>query len=364
MRRLMIAAVCALLLPVLAQPAAADKPPRTFYGVVPQAPLSTSDYARMGAGNVGILRIALLWPAVDPSALPTDSNWAEYDEVVRQAAQQGIEVLPTVYETPGWVSQMDDCHGQDCIHTPPQSLLALAAWRGFLAEAVNRYGPNGSFWAANPDVPKVPIHVWQIWNEQNSVTYYSPKPNVGDYAKLLTESSKAIKTADPNATVILGGMFGTPGGGKDPDSISAWSFLGQLYARDGIKESFDGVAVHPYSQSMRGVKYQVRKVRQQMQQAGDGQTGMWITEIGWASAGVKHPLNRGPKGQAKRLKESFSYFKRLRGRLGIQTVDWYAWRDANSSAGVCEWCPKAGLFTKTLVPKPSWDAFTSFTGGH
>jgi hypothetical protein len=101
-----------------------------------------------------------------------------------------------------------------------------------------------------------------------------------------------------------------------------------------------------------------------MQQAGDGQTGLWITEIGWASAGVEHPLNRGPKGQAKRLRQSFKYFTRLRGRLGIQTVDWYAWRDANSSAGVCEWCPKAGLFTKTLVPKPSWDAFTSFTGGH
>jgi hypothetical protein len=341
---------------------AAAKPPRTFYGVVPQAPLAGPDYARMGAGQVGTLRVALLWPAVDPSALPADSDWSAYDELVGQAARQGIEVLPTVYETPGWVSDMDNCQ-QDCIHTPPESTLAIAAWRGFLAEAVGRYGPNGSFWSANPQIPKVPIHVWQIWNEQNSPTYYSPKPNVGDYAKLLTESSKAVKGADPNATVILGGMFGTPGGGKDPDAISAWSFLGQLYARDGIKESFDGVALHPYSQSMRGVKYQVNKVRQQMQRAGDGQTGLWITEIGWASAGVEHPLNRGPKGQAKRLKQSFSYFTRLRGRLGIQTVDWYAWRDANSSAGVCEWCPKAGLFTKTLVPKPSWDAFTSFTGG-
>jgi hypothetical protein len=364
MRRLAIGAALVAILCALGAGTATAKPPRTFYGVVPQAPLTASDYQQMGAGNVGILRIALLWPAVDPSALPTDSDWSQYDQVVRQAAEQGIEVLPDVYETPGWVSQMDNCKGADCVHAPPQSTLSVAAWQSFLTEAVNRYGPKGSFWAAHPEIPKVPIHDWQIWNEQNSPTYYSPKPNVGDYAKLLTESSKAIKAADPSATVILGGMFGTPGGGHDPDAISAWSFLGQLYARDGIKDSFDGVALHPYSQSMRGIKYQVRKVRKVMQQAGDGQTGLWITEIGWASGGVRNPLNRGLKGQAKRLKQSFAYFTRLRGRLGIQTVDWYAWRDANTSAGLCEWCPKAGLFTKTLDPKPSWRAYLNFTGGH
>jgi hypothetical protein len=335
--------------------------PPSFYGVVSQDALTADDFARMGRGKVGTLRVPLLWPAVDPSALPGDYNWRDLDRVVAGAAGRGIRVVITVYATPGWVSQWDGCQAE-CAITPPRSEFGLAAWRGLLRDAVGRYGPDGAFWIANPTLPKVPVRTWQIWNEQNSPTYYAPEPSVGGYVNLLEAASGAIKGVDPGAAVILGGMFGTPLRGVPP-ALTAWEFLRRLYAHEGIEKRFDGVGLHPYSQSMRGVSYQVERMRKEMQRADDVHTGLWITEIGWASGGVKNSLNPGIKGQAKRLRQSFAYLTRHRRKLHIRTVDWYSWRDANSPASQCIWCPQSGLFTSALAPKPAWREFVRFTGG-
>jgi|GEM_PF-1807440 len=189
------------------------------------------------------------------------------------------------------------------------------------------------------------------------------------YAKVLEAGHDAIVAEDPDAEIILGGMFGTPLQGQKP-AIAAWDYLEKLYKVKGAKKSFDGVAPHPYAAkfsqpgSQRSVLGQIELFRDEIKDARDRNASLWFTELGWASGGPPNPLNRGEAGQAKRLKEAFKYFKRKRGRWNIETVDWYSWRD-NSTAGeaLCEWCPKSGLFSESLEPKPSWNAFTKFTGG-
>ncbi len=349
----------------LAASAAQAAAPKSFFGVVPQAPLSGEDLDRMGQGKVGTLRFEIFWSGVDPTAASHDYEWSGPDAVIGGAARNGIQALPFIYSTPQWVAERDgrNCDPEACLSFAPQKPAALRAWKKFLADLVERYGRGGDFWAQNPAIPKKPIRVWQIWNEQNSPSFYKPKPNVASYAKLLHGAHKAITSVDRDAEILLGGMFGTPLGGRKP-GISAWDYLAKLYDIRGTKKEFDGVAPHPYGARLEKVVVQIDLLREAMVAAGDADADLWITEIGWASGGPPNPLNRGIQGQADRLRETFSYFKRKRSKLNIRNVDWYSWRDNSSSAaGLCEWCPKSGLFNEDLTPKLSWDAFTGFTGG-
>jgi hypothetical protein len=360
-----LAASLALLIGVGAPATAGAAVPKRFFGVMPQGPLTTADYETMGSANVGTLRFEVYWGAIDPTAAADDYNWTASDTVVASTAQNGVAALPFVSSTPPWVLALDgrECEPAKCPGYAPKGKEALAAWGAFLSDLVERYGPDGEFWALNPGIPKMPIRDWQLWNEQNSPSFWKPKPDVKAYAHLLDVSHRAITRADPGARVILGGMFGTPLGGQKP-AIAAWDFLAKLYRQPGAKRDFDGVAAHPYGSKLSKVLAQVDLLRDAMTEARDAETDLWITEIGWASGGAPSPLNRGLAGQADRLDEAFRYFVRKRKRLGLVNVTWYSWRD-NSATGVglCEWCPESGLLNEDGTTKLSYDAFTEFTGG-
>ena len=109
--------------------------------------------------------------------------------------------------------------------------MASAGWFNFLRLAVQRYGPNGTFWAANPTIPPRPIRVWQIWNEPN-FKYFVTHPNPGQYGKLVKISSGAIRSIDPGAKIVLGGLFARPREAvwkvKPPQAFFAADFLYSL----------------------------------------------------------------------------------------------------------------------------------------
>jgi hypothetical protein len=329
---------------------------------MPQDPLTTPDYERMGEARVGTLRFMIHWASVDPGP-GLDYNFAQVDEVVREAARNGVRPLPFVVATPVWVAKLDGQNCSPCDFFAPRRAQGLAAFRLFMADLVKRYGPNGTFWAANPNIPEKPIRAWQIWNEQNSASFYEPKPNVKAYAKLLDAAEDGISSVDPKGEVILGGMFGTPQRGRKP-SILAWRFLDKLYTINGVKKDFDGVGIHPYAGQMTKVIQQTELMIDSIKDARDNKVKTWITELGWASSGPANPLVKGSKGQARLLKESFKYFLRNRRAFNIQTLIWYSWRDNNSGEGLCEWCAGSGLLTDNGGAKPAYNAFTDFTRGN
>ncbi len=333
---------------------------KRFFGVVPQTGLERGDFKRMGKGDVGTLRIPIFWFAADATAPSGDFDFSSTDYVVGEAARNGVEVLPFVYGTPEWVARKLDNRscGSACAAYAPKSKAALSAWREFVGAAVARYGRKGTFWSENPQIPKRPIRAWQIWNEQNSSSFFAPKPKPRLYARLLSGAAAAVEREDRRADVILGGM---PQLGGSSKATAGSKYLRKLYGVRGVARDFNGVGVHPYGAKLEAVTDQVELFRSEIRRAGDSRTGLWITETGWGSASGGNPLNVGSQGQAQRLRQAFDYFRDQRNRLKIKVVTWFAWTD--SKVSICDWCANAGLFSAQLKPKPAWRAFTKFTGG-
>ncbi len=363
--RALIATLLVLSISLLAT-ASAQAVKRTFFGVMPQTNLSTADIEHMGDARVGTLRMGFDWSYIEPTP-DGNYNFGLYDTLVKTAAENGITVLPYVVGTPGWVAELEGARcnfaENQCGTFAPHTAAGLQAFETFTSDLARRYGPSGTLWQENPGIFPKPLRAWQIWNEQNSPTFYEPKPNVARYAKMLKAGHDGITAVDPQAEVLVGGMFGTPLHGRKP-AIPAWDFLKKLYDVKGSKRYFDGVSIHPYAGQFKKVKLQTDLMRDEMKAAHDSKTDIWITEVGWASSGPQNPLVRGKQGQAKRLKEAFNYFLDKRRAWHIRTLIWYSWQDnVDPIAGLCEWCAGSGLLERNGTEKPSYKAFTSYTGG-
>lgn len=337
-----------------------------FFGVVSQSALTAEELERMEEGKVGTLRVLVNWPTIDPTAEPDDYDWSAIDPIVLEAASHRIDLLPFVFASPNWVAQGLDHHDcdpeVDCGLYAPRGPEAIDAWRTFIADLAARYGPGGELWAQNTELEERPIRNWQIWNEQNSETFYQPKPSVSGYADLVSAATSELREVDPEAQVILGGMFGTPFQGEAP-SIDAADYLRELYARPGFADEFEGVGVHPYAPQIGGVEEQTTLLHDEMVAAGDEEGEMWVTEIGWSSEEGDNPLQRGTEGQSELMGEALGYFMAKRADFNIANVTWFAWRDL-AGVPICAWCAEAGLFeAESLTPKPSWETMMAFTGG-
>jgi Beta-galactosidase len=362
--RLGVAALLGALSLTLAPASAPAAQPRDFYGVTPISDLSGEDIDRMGQGKVGVLRLTLRWRTIEPS--PGQYDFSNLDALVGRAAANGIRVLPFPYGTPDWVEK--DCTGlseSQCERVPPLATPnARAQWQQMLRMLVGRYGPGGAFWQENPGLPAVPITEWQIWNEPSSPTYWQPTPNAAQYAELVKLSHAAISEVDPNARVILAGLFATPQGDATGPNVM-WKYLGRLYKQKGIEKAFDAIALHPYSPDLAGIEYQIEKALQRIKKAKDRKTEIMITEIGWGSdpSTPDKPLIKGPEGQAKLLQKSFKLLRSHRNKWNIGGVVWYAWQDPGFLLEGCSFCSSAGLFEEDGSAKPAWQRYVGFTGG-
>jgi hypothetical protein len=347
---------------------AAGGVPRSFWGLVSGTALSEEEVSRMGDANVGTLRQLVLWPEIEPTA-DDQYDFSKLDALVAGAAENGIEVLPFVYGTPAWA--VGDCLGYDpikCQRIPPlASKDAKRAWQDFLGDLVARYGPNGAFWSDESDgydPPEVPITRWQIWNEPSSMTYFRPEPSVEKYAELVRLSHEAITAADPDAEILLAGLFGEPRGATANEGV-AWEYLASLYEVDGIEERFDGVAMHPYAETVEEIELQFERILGVLEAAGDAEARIWVTELGWGSAkpAPDTPLVKGVDGQRDLLVDSFELLRSNREAWRLEGVIWYQWKDLTEAFKGCVFCASAGLLYSDGEPKPAWEAFLEFTGG-
>jgi hypothetical protein len=317
-----------------------------FYGVVSADLPDGSMLDRIGRGGVGTLRVNIAWGNVQ-SRPSSGFNWDAYDKVVGRAAQNGVRVLATVFSSPTWAEPTPE--------TPPLKSGALAAFQFFAGAAVQRYGSDGTFWKQHPDLPKLPIRDWQLWNEPNSPLFWKPAPNADDYVTLLRAFSGVVKAIDPSARIVLAGLFPTP---RLRHGVSLNSFLTEIY-RDGGAKLFDAVAVHPYAATPQIALDRVTETRRLMDRFGDDETPIWITEVGWASTGRPPGLVVGEQGQADYVKRTFELAQEDRERLKIAGVVWFSLHDTPGPI----WVGHCGLFTVDGSPKPAWDAFAEAAGG-
>jgi hypothetical protein len=368
MRAWLVALALALAgLAVTAQSALAI--PGDFWGVSPQATPSVEQFQRLHTGGVDSVRIPIPWSGVERvQGAPDFSN---IDRLVGGAAQAGLKVLPFVYDAPAWAvpqATVPASHGLKAPKTlPVKSGTQRSAWTNFLQIVVARYGPSGAFWTANPGLPETPVRTWQIWNEQN-FKYFVVRPNPADYGKLVTISYGAIKSVDPGAKLILGGMFARPKEaeykGKPAQAYFATDFLDQMYrSTPGIKSRFSGVALHPYTSAYQQLTPDIEEFRTVLKANHDAGKGLWITEIGWSSktrAQEDDAFAKGPKGQVTQLKGAFNLFVHKQAKWKLKQIYWFS---VDDQAGSCNFCGGTGLFGEGFVAKKSWFAYVKFAGG-
>jgi Glycosyl hydrolase catalytic core/Beta-galactosidase len=350
---------------------AAQALPAGFWGVVPQSHLSNEQFQRLSRGGVESIRIPVGWASVQPTQ-ESQFDWSGFDNQIEEAAKAGIKVLPFLSGAPEWAIPGKVISGTGgTLKAParlPVSGAARTGWVAFLTSAVARYGPNGSFWAEHPGVPKRPIRHWQIWNEPN-FKYFIAKPNPAEYGKLVKISHTALKAADPGAQVILAGLFSRPKGSRTASgkhkSLNwyASDFINVMYKRTpGVKAKFNGASLHPYTIRARETPEVVEEFRTYLQKNGDAGKGLWITEISWSSdkASESDQFGKGVAGQARELKTALTNLRNKQAKWKIKSVFWFSVDDA---AGACSFCAGSGLFGEGFVPKPSWKAYVKLAGG-
>lgn len=325
--------------------------PRGFIGISPQGVADESDYALMREAGIKSMRLPINWAEIVPNPEERfDPDWSRFDGWVLLAAENRIRTFPFLWGTPEWVSPR--LGGE-----PVASARQRREWLRFLASAANRYGPGGGFWRENPELPQLPVRQWEIWNEENIVTF-SREPDPMRFARLIEISGRLLHRLDPGSTVILGGLFGRPL--QVPPNIHSDLFLSELYRVPGIKRHFDGVALHPYVADAAAMESQIEKLRRVMRLNGDAGTKLYMTELGWGSDSFESRWERGPRGQARELDRSFAMLVGNRGRWRIGGIWWFSWMDA---AGACQFCDSAGLLTTAREAKPAWYRFNAWTGG-
>jgi polysaccharide biosynthesis protein PslG len=314
----------------------ADDAPRVMLGVVPQRDLDDNDTVLMRGAGIDSIRIWLSWSQVEANR--GEYDWSAPDALVRTAAEAHLTAFPFLFTEPEWAAELD---GHLCsVHCgpfAPSSDATRYAWGRFAGAAVNRYGPNGTFWQANPELPYLPIRAWQIWNEQNSPFFFRPRPDPQSYAELLRAAATEIRLADPGAQIVLGGVWSA----KDTPSgvVGSARYLRQLYRVPDVSDSFDAIAIHPYDAHLRGVFDQIAALRRAARRGGDGGVDLWVTELGWASSGRPNEgLVKGDAGQARLLSRAFGRLLNRADRYHLRGAYWYAWRDTDSGRAVCRWC--------------------------
>jgi len=363
--------ILALALAALLAPAGASAAlPADFWGVVANEAPNAEEAATLRAGGVESIRVPVNWGAVQ-SGPGAAADWSSVDPYVRGAAEAGIGVLPFLTGAPGWAVGSEGIGGgaRAPVSMPVQTAAQRAGWREFLRLAVFRYGPGGSFWAENPLLPADPIRVWQIWNEEN-YKYFAARPSPSQYGKLVVDSYRDLRSADPGARIVLGGLFARPkGGGAKPAAgriKRAWfaaDFLARMYrSTPGVRGKFLAVALHPYSHDYRQLTPEIEELRAALKASHDPGRAIWITELGWSSgrpstANGNNKFEKGRAGQARELRGAFGLLRAKAAAWRVKRVYWFSFTD---SPGTCNFCDGSGLFGAGMAPKPAWSAYKSF----
>lgn len=193
------------------------------------------------SGAFWLRRNALLWSRIEPER--GQRFWdTQLESEISAASENNLEVILIVRDAPSWAQQFE---GIGC---GPVKESEFAAFASFLQEAVTRYSQppfNVKYWELGnePDVfvnnLGFPFGCWGDLNDP----YYGG----GYYGKMLQVVYPAIKAANPEAQVLIGGLLldcnpNLPEVCADPQPAR---FLEGIL-QGGYGAYFDGVSFHAY----------------------------------------------------------------------------------------------------------------------
>ena len=203
------------------------------------------------AGGATVIRTTVDWSEVAPepprrAGAPFDPSLQldGIDELVRRAQRLGIEVLLTIWGTPGWANASE---GRN---RPPHDHADLEAFSRALADRYSGRHPGYPF-----------VRFYSVWNEPNLEQFLAPQFDERGrsvspwlYHRIFRAAYAGIKAGSPRAQVAAGETSprgrDTPSPDDVQDSHSPAGFAGRL-SRLRPRLRFDAWAHHPYPRGPR-----------------------------------------------------------------------------------------------------------------
>jgi hypothetical protein len=311
----------------------------TVYGVsdpdllTQSAAVQVQQLEAMKAMGVTSVRLEANWYWGEPES--GTFNWAPLDGVVASIQQVGLSADLLIDGSPPWASVSGT---QSTQYAQPASSAQFATWAGAVAA---RFGPKG-------------VNYFEIWNEPNLAVFWQPKPDPAAYTADLKAAHAAIKSADPSAVVLSGGLAPAENDGTNYDPRT---FLQDMYA-DGAEGSFEELGFHPYSypdspdtvttwsgwSMMSDTSPSLRSI---MAANGDSGKKIWITEYGAPTSG---PNSVGESGQSTDLVQAINQVKQ---RSWVGSFYIYTWADLSTLPAEQN---GFGLVSDAHAQKPAYSA--------
>ena len=257
-------------------------------------------------------------------------NFSGADAVTAEATSRGLRVLGILGTSPPWAN------GGKNWNYPPTD---LEAWRNYVRTVAGRY--------------KGLVSAWEVWNEENIPQFWMPEPDVDSYLELLAAASREIRSVDPGAKVVMGGMAGL-----------GYDYLDQCLAR-GAADHVDAVAYHPYAETI-GVEGQPEEdlyrpkeplcralvdfVRGLVSRYTGKDLEVWITEVGWTTCADSPPGVDEATQAAYLMRTVINY-----AGTTVDRVFWYSLRDDRTTP----W-DYYGLLDHAFRAKPAFHYLRTF----
>jgi hypothetical protein len=363
--------LCALAASVLALTcaSAAQASPGLRIGIADGVDAYPGFYTDLGKLHAQLLRVQLHWGGVSgvvrgrpgDATDPNDPayNWSAYDSIVLKAAQQGTEVVFTIFGTPSWAN------GGGPVTRAPKSAVTL---RSFAYAAATRY--SGTFQRDDGTVlPRV--RYWTAWNEPNLPLGLSPQwkkvdgkwiiQSARDYARICNAVVTGVKSTLISGEKVACGDT-APRGNNQPTgrrpTTSPIAFLRAM--KNAGARGFDAFAHHPYPsgpaespinkpQASTAVTFGNINVLAAEVKRLYGPLPIWIDEYAYQTNPPDRDLGVSPAKQARYLGEAVALARR-NGRISM--LLWFLVRDERRLSG---W--QSGLETASGKHKPAFAAF-------
>ena len=354
----MLLAMTVLLAAGAAQASAAPRMPIGFFDdpTFRWSPDRAQNLQRASADGASIIHTTANWAALAPSK-PADAangddpayHLADLDELVAQAAANGMRVMINITGSPKWAN------GNTTPNHLPKRLSDLTTFARMLA---SRYdGASGKGY----------VGLWSVWNEPNLQQFLTPQyvgkkiVSPANYAKLYKAAYAGIKAGNSGALVAAGE---TSAQGRDKPSagssqtVSPGTFARLLAQQKGIR--FDAWAHHPYptapsAKPLEKVRYPnvtlstLPKFEADLHKWFHRVVPIWITEYGHETKpGEPHGVTTAT--QAAYAKQALAVAKK---DPNVQMFIWFTFRDSTGNP----W--QSGLLAPSGAPKPAYAAFGS-----
>ncbi|MCB0195613.1 MAG: carboxypeptidase regulatory-like domain-containing protein [Anaerolineae bacterium] len=156
------------------------------------------------------------------------------------------------------------------IPAPGKAINPENAWATFVATTVERYRPGGTLARQQGWADDVGVRYWEVWNEPDFDLFW--RGSVSDYYRLLEVAYKSIKSTDPDAVVLLGGLA----------FYEKLNWLGELLRQTGgdpDQAYFDVFSMHHYW-SIYNSEARLQETRTLLDAFGLPDVSIWITESG------------------------------------------------------------------------------------